>query len=174
VTDNSTALNYYLASTGLNSETVVVAYADAHQNNALVVQVIHVSPSSPSPSPSSLSPITFGSTWTVQSGQVFTALPTGYMDIDITKVSESDLTFTLLYSDLSNAGAMTLSMGQVLTSSKEVIRNGPDFMISMANPNAQLLYPWGALASGQTEELDSTTAVLTMFADSSNCENTAT
>ena len=170
VSQNSSALNYYISSSALDSNTVIVAYSDAKQNNALVVQAIEIT--STADVQSGMPPLAYGATWTVNSGEVFTTLPTGYMDIDIATVSASDQSFVLLYSDSSNSGAMTATIGQV-TLSGEVIRLSPDFLLSTSNPNNGQYHAWGALASGSTTVLDSSTAILTMFSDASNCNTNA-
>ena len=114
----------------------------------------------------------FGSSWVVNSGEVFIdTLPTGDMDIDVEKVSSDS--FVVLYSDISNNGAMTATMGQI-SSSGEISRSSPDFLLNDGNGNLATMYSWGALATADSTSLASTTGILTMIADPTDCNTDAT
>jgi hypothetical protein len=56
--------------------------------------------------------LVFGANWLLTSGQAATIVAGGMMDLDIEMVSD-DGVFMVLYSDISNHGAMTATMGQV-------------------------------------------------------------
>ena len=53
----------------------------------------------------------YGASWHVNSGYSSALLPTGLTDIDIVNIDSTS--FAVLYTDLSNHAAMTLSLGQV-------------------------------------------------------------
>jgi hypothetical protein len=55
----------------------------------------------------------FGSSWLLTSGQASAVVNGGMLDIDVATVSEGDGKFLVAYSDVSNRGAMTATMGQV-------------------------------------------------------------
>ncbi len=101
----SSLLNYYFATTSLDNNTIAIAYTDANENNAVVVQTVEVFRVNNNE-------ITFGSKWVVNSGASYTMLQTGLMDLDIVTVSEAQ-EFLVLYSDVSNHGAITATLGQV-------------------------------------------------------------
>jgi len=101
----SSMLNYYFATTTLDNNTVAITYTDANQNNAVVVQTVEVFRVNNNE-------IVFGSKLTVNSGASYTQLQTGLMDLDIVTVSENQ-EFLVLYSDVSNHGAITATLGQV-------------------------------------------------------------
>jgi hypothetical protein len=56
--------------------------------------------------------LVFGSSWRVTSGETSAYLDSGLMDIDIVTTNENN-EFMVLYSDVSNNGAITLTAGQV-------------------------------------------------------------
>ncbi len=55
----------------------------------------------------------FGASWLVTSGQASIDLSSWLMDLDVARVSDSQ-DFMVLYSDISNNGAMTATAGQVM------------------------------------------------------------
>jgi hypothetical protein len=55
----------------------------------------------------------FGSSWLLTSGQASAVVNGGMLDLDVVTVSEGDNKFLVAYSDVSNRGAMTATMGQV-------------------------------------------------------------
>lgn len=93
------------------------------------------------------------------------------MDIDITTVSTAG-EFLVLFSDISQNGAMIAAMGQVVASG-EIVRISPDFLLNQGNPHLSTMASWGALAGGITTSLQSETAMLT-FVASSDCSALAT
>ena len=56
--------------------------------------------------------VVFGASWELTSGEASAVVPQGMMDIDVAAVSDAGL-FMVLYSDISNNGAMTATMGEV-------------------------------------------------------------
>ena len=165
---NNTRMQYLFDATSLDDRTVVVAYSN--EGGDLVCQVVEVLQQTTTNNNVPL--ISFGAEWTVNSGEVFTdTLPTGYMDIDVEKVSTN--TFVVLYSDLSNNGALTATMGQI-TASGEVTRGSPDFLLNDGNNNLATMYSWGSLATSDSTSLASTTGILTMVANPNDCAASAT
>jgi hypothetical protein len=164
----STAVSYYMAATSLNEQNVVVAYADASQDYAIVCQVVSFLPQTST----SQSSIVFGSSWTVNTGRASTGnLKTGLMDIDITTVSTSG-EFMVVYSDLSANAATIAAMAQ-LSATGSIIRTSPDFLLNQGNSNLDTISSWSALAGGVTAPLQSQTAVLNFLA-STDCSALAT
>lgn len=112
----------------------------------------------------------FGASWKVTSGQALTDLTNWIMDIDIAVVSDAG-NFLVLYSDVSNNGAMTATAGE-LTVSGDLLRASPDFVLNIGNAQLNSVYSWGAVASGVTTPLGSQTAILTSLTNF-NCEQSA-
>ena len=106
----------------------------------------------------------------VTSGQALTDLTNWIMDLDVAVVSDSG-NFMVLYSDISNNGAMTATVGQ-LTVSGDLLRASPDFVLNTGNNELDSVYSWGAVASGVTTSLNSQTAILTSLTNF-NCEQSA-
>ena len=57
--------------------------------------------------------VVFGSSWLLTSGTAAAVVKGGMQDLDIATVAEEQASFVVLYSDISNKGAMTATMGQV-------------------------------------------------------------
>lgn len=114
--------------------------------------------------------VVFGASWLVTSGQALTDLTNWIMDLDIAVVSNAG-NFIVLYSDISNNGAMTATVGQ-LTVSGDLLRASPDFVLNTGNSQLDSVYSWGAVASGVTSTLASQTAILTSLTNF-NCEQNA-
>ena len=57
--------------------------------------------------------VVFGSSWLLTSGTAAAVVKGGMQDLDIATVAEEQASFIVLYSDISNKGAMTATMGQV-------------------------------------------------------------
>ena len=93
------------------------------------------------------------------------------MDIDITKVSSDS--FVVLYADISNNGALTATVGQV-SAAGDISRASPDFLLNYGNSNLATMYSWGALATADATALASTTGILTMVGNPSDCNAAAT
>lgn len=85
------------------------------------------------------------------------------MDIDIATLSSSN-EFIVLFSDISNSGVLTSMTGK-LTSSGELVRTSPDFLLNSGNTNLDSFYTWGALATGKNTYLDSQTAIVSMLSN---------
>lgn len=108
----------------------------------------------------------------MNSGRAFSGdLKTGLMDIDITTVSTAG-EFMVLFSDVSENGAMIAAMAQ-LTASGEIVRTSPDFLLNQGNAALNTISSWGSLASGIMTPLQSQTAMVTFLA-SSDCSVLAT
>ncbi len=140
----------------------------------------------------------FGSSLALTSGQTIAYLPDGIMDLDIVSTSSAG-DFMVLFSDLSNDGAVTAVLVKVtiptylsvwhacsmfeakklcfsqltqLTASAQLIRNSPNFLLSPANKDIGSVYTWGALAAGDLTPLRSQAAIL--FVDNNfNCSVSA-
>jgi hypothetical protein len=151
------------AATTLDNATVALAFVDAAQNNAVVVQTATTLAADSTE-------LVFGPSWLVNSGAAYQQdLPTGLLDLDIEVISDSRQ-FVVLYSDLSNQGAVLASVGQ-LTESNALVRASPDFLL--AGPSDVLsVKTWGAVAAGQTDSDDSQTALL-VLQTTGNCEKAA-
>jgi hypothetical protein len=112
---NSALVSEYFAATSLgDNNTVAIAFIDASQNNAVVVQTVSYFRSL------YYNPIVYGSNWIVHSGAAYeNSLKTGIMDLDIELISKEDRQFLVLYSDMSNQGAVLATAGQVTHPSTE-------------------------------------------------------
>ena len=116
--------------------------------------------------------VVFGATWTVNSGRAATGnLKTGLMDIDVATISTAG-EFMVLFSDLSENGAMTAATGQV-SASGEISRASPDFLLNQGNSQLASVASWGAVAGGILTPLQSQTAILTFLA-TTDCSAMAT
>lgn len=98
-------LSYYFAAATLDNSTVVVTYIDALQNNAVMAQIVRAMDLD-------VSEIVFGASWLVNGGASYEVLQTGLMDIDVQTIS-SNREFAVLYTDISNNGAVMVTTGQV-------------------------------------------------------------
>jgi len=159
---STSSLNFNFAATALDNNTVLVVYTDALQDNAVVTQVIQVFPMN-------AQVIVFGAQWMVNSGAAYAmSYTTGLLDLDIRTVS-SNQEFVVLYSDISNSGAITASFGQKSTSG-QIVRTAPDFVLTKGNSyDINTVHVWGSIAAGKTDYLASQTVFLTMIASSTNC-----
>ena len=99
----------------------------------------------------------------VTSGQTLRVLPNPlFMDLDSTTVfsdfvtgkgaSSGSASIAVLFSDVSNGGAMTSVLLQV-TSVGSLVRVSPFFVLNSGNPALETVYTWGAIAPGQSESL---------------------
>jgi hypothetical protein len=186
----TSVVSYNLIATTLSHDMVIVAYADAAQDYALVTQILNVLNDTTSSNNHIIGTvlstyttlftiicimyIAFGGSWTVNTGRVFTySSQLGLNDFDLVTVSPGH-DFALLYADTANNGAITLSIGSV-TASNEIIRSAPNLLLNTNNNNNQYKY-WGSLATGQSSYLDSQTLVMTMliegFSETTTCTNT--
>eukprot|EP01038_Epipyxis_sp_PR26KG_P004136 gene4136-5890_t len=143
---------YSLTATQLNNGTIVVAYTDAANNYGITTQIITIEAIDDVSSVTQNYAILFGSSWHVTSGQTTIPLSGGLMDIDIAKASD-DLSFVILYSDVSNHGAVTVSSGQ-LTVSGELIQSAPDYVLSIPPKPVGDYYVSGAIAALSTASLN--------------------
>jgi len=146
---------YSLESTRLDSTTAVVAFSDYGDNFGIRCQAVELGDNG-----ASASGIVYGSSWSVTNGQASSAVSNlGLFDLDVKTISD-DGSFMVLYSDLSNKGHMTATVGEV-TGSGELIRSSPDFLLNAGNDDLTGLYTWGAIAAGVTTTYASQTAILT-------------
>eukprot|EP00981_Chlorochromonas_danica_P005178 scaffold1046_cov162-Ochromonas_danica.AAC.8 len=170
----------FLAASSLTNTSAVVVYSNVAAGYSLQAQVVTVPALQDGDFASqAAASVVFGSRWTMNNGPTFYVSPSGILpDIDVVTLPAPASTshvssFAVVYSDLSNSYALTMSIGCVGTSG-EVGSCGPDFVLY--NPPAGKIsttYLGSALAQGVTSTggVATQTGLISLVTNTANCSS---
>lgn len=146
-TSTTAIVSGFMFGTGLSNSSAVVCFSDYNTGGGISVVALTVGKEL-SQSNANYS-VLFGDMWEVTSGESQSLTKKGYMDLDITTISNNGQ-FSVLFSDLTNFGTMTLVTGQLFANG-QLVTTSPNYVISGPNPNANNMYYWGALGCGTSD-----------------------
>jgi len=171
----NTFVAFNIASDRIDNSSAIFTFADVSTNFGLTSIIVSID---------SNSLVTFGSSISFSSGRTLSLVQTYLlMDLDVVVISNSQspslsnpspVKFLILYSDISNGGALTTTAGMI-TRSGELVRVSPDFLLNSGNPNTDTFYTWGALAvAGSNNSPENLRVVIANSLTKSTCTSPST
>lgn len=171
----------FLASTRVSDTTAIVSFADASNNYGIRSVVVTLVQTTGTNSFT----VFYGSSLQVTTGQSLKTLPEYVlMDIDMTTVfsdytvstsgsiaGSGSATTTVVFSDVTNGGAMT-AINLLLTSSGTLVRSSPNWVFTAGNANLDTMYSWtGVSANSATSSLYGSQLMIVTSLSDLDCTN---